>query len=118
MPPSQPRSYLPGVRYVRGVRSASQHSRASNKRSTCNGAQMRDGAQNFQITQFGLSAFVWEPPAADDGGEEERGSGRYLAHTFNFWIFPRGADDRCSRRFLSQVIRNASGSQEMSCPAT
>ena len=68
-------------------------------------AQMRDGAQNFQITQFGLSAFVWEPPPAsgDGDGEAAGGSGRYLAHTFNFWIFPRGADDRYSRRFLSQV---------------
>ena len=73
--------------------------------------QMRDGAQNFQITQFGLSAFVWEPPAADDGGAEERGSGRYLAHTFNFWIFPRGADDRYSRRFLSQVLIRAETSR-------
>jgi len=78
------------------------------QRSMCATAQMRDGAQNFQITQFGLSAFVWEPPAAaDNGSAEERGSGRYLAHTFNFWIFPRGADDRYSRRFLSQVRMRA-----------
>ena len=65
-------------------------------------AQMREGAQNFQITQFGLSAFVWEP-ADHTGGPGEGSSGRYLAHTFNFWIFPRNIDDRWNRRFLSQV---------------
>ena len=72
-------------------------------------AQMREGAQNFQITQFGMSAFVWEPRAAGEGDVEECSSGQYLAHTFNFWIFPRSADDRYSRRFLCQVRRKASG---------
>jgi hypothetical protein len=71
-------------------------------------AQMREGAHNFQITQFGLSAFVWEP-ASDADGNSSAGSGRYLAHTFNFWIFPRNIDDRWNRRFLSQVRRAARG---------
>ena len=68
-------------------------------------AQMRDGAQNFQVTQFGLSAFVWEPAVPDDGEVAGNSAGRYLAHTFNFWIFPHNTDDRFSRRFLCQVSR-------------
>ena len=64
--------------------------------------QMREGAHNFQITQFGLSAFVWEP-AVDVDGDSTGSGGQYLAHTFNFWIFPRNVDDRWNRRFLSQV---------------
>ena len=79
-------------------------------------AQMRDGAQNFQVTQFGLSAFVWDPAApSDNGAEESSSAGRYLAHTFNFWIFPRSVDDRFSRRFLSQV---ASKNRQPSRPST
>ena len=52
-------------------------------------AQMVESAQAFQITQFGLSAFKWE-------GE------RYVARTFNFYVFPRPAPG-FDRRFLSQA---------------
>lgn len=50
---------------------------------------MVESAQHFQITQFGLSAFQWE-------------GGRYIARTFNFYVFPR-PDDGFDTRFLSQV---------------
>lgn len=52
-------------------------------------AQMVESAQAFQITQFGLSAFKWE-------------GGRYVARTFNFYVFPRPTEG-FDRRFLSQV---------------
>lgn len=58
---------------------------------------MREGAQNMQITQFGLSAFAWEAATA------ESPNGRYVARTFNFWIFPRPFEDRRDRRFMSQA---------------
>ncbi len=52
-------------------------------------AQMVESAQAFQITQFGLSAFKWE-------------GSRYVARTFNFYVFPRPTEG-FDRRFLSQV---------------
>ncbi|EFJ39774.1 hypothetical protein VOLCADRAFT_108501 [Volvox carteri f. nagariensis] len=54
-------------------------------------------AQSFIITQFGLSCFRRQPEPGP-GGEA-----RYLAATFNFYLFPRppeGAAFGSSRRFL------------------
>ncbi len=51
--------------------------------------QMAAGGQAFLITQFGLAAFRWD-------GQ------RYVARTFNFYLFPRpfqGLD----RRFMCQA---------------
>jgi hypothetical protein len=51
--------------------------------------QMVESADQFAVTQFGLSAFVWE-------------GSRYEAHTFNFYTFSRPFED-VDRRFLCQA---------------
>jgi CAF1 family ribonuclease len=56
---------------------------------------MVESAQNFQLTQVGLSAFQWE-----------EASSQYVARTFNFWIFPRPGDG-FDPRFLCQVGADA-----------
>lgn len=71
---------------------------------------MRDGALNFQITQFGLSAFTWEPPTGAVP------SGRYVARTFNFWIFPRPFGDHRDRRFMSQARHLCTAFQFLQSP--
>ncbi|PNH12351.1 Poly(A)-specific ribonuclease PARN [Tetrabaena socialis] len=57
-------------------------------------------AHSFVITQFGISCFKRLTP----GGEGAEGEPRYLAATFNFYVFPRPAENgsagsQASRRF-------------------
>lgn len=52
--------------------------------------QMAESAANFQITQFGLSAFEWDRD-------------QWVARTWNFYIFPRPSEGQ-DRRFLCQVL--------------
>lgn len=47
------------------------------------------GAQQFLVTQFGLSAFIWE-------------DGKYQAKTYNFYVFPDTSGNQ-DRMFLSQA---------------
>lgn len=48
-------------------------------------------AQQFLISQFGLSFFIWQPETSS-----------YVSKTFNFFIFPRPFQD-FDRRFMCQA---------------
>lgn len=52
--------------------------------------QLAEGAQNFLVSQFGLSFFCWE-------------GGKYAAQTFNFYLFPLPMLHGQDKRFLCQV---------------
>ncbi|BDA49408.1 Poly(A)-specific ribonuclease PARN [Coccomyxa sp. Obi] len=51
---------------------------------------LAEGAQNFLVSQFGLSFFCWE-------------GGKYAAQTFNFYLFPLPMLHGQDKRFLCQA---------------